>query len=155
MEARQRAIPSPTPTLPLRLPGQEPRPKVLSSSSSSRNRGLNRGILLGLRVRRNAFPSSQSGKLTGLDLFARDARRPSLVRVAAKAYRNVVLTEPGEYTATLTYYNGSTTVATWLVRDIPPHRRAKNLILFVGDGMTTNMITGGSCCYFVSRKKLH
>jgi alkaline phosphatase len=64
------------------------------------------------------------------------------VRVAAKAYRNVVLTEPGEYTATLRYYNGSTTVANWLVRDVPAKRRAKNLILFIGDGMTTNMITG-------------
>jgi alkaline phosphatase len=62
--------------------------------------------------------------------------------VAAKAYRNVALSEPGEYTATLTYYNGSTTVANWLVRDIPSTRRAKNLVLFIGDGMTTNMITG-------------
>jgi hypothetical protein len=76
------------------------------------------------------------------DLFARDAGRPSLVRVAAKAYRNVVLTEPGEYKATLKYYNGSTTVANWVVRDIAQKRRAKNLILFIGDGMTTNMITG-------------
>ncbi|ERF72441.1 hypothetical protein EPUS_06070 [Endocarpon pusillum Z07020] len=75
------------------------------------------------------------------DLFAQDAGRPSLVRVAAKAYRNVVLTEPGEYTATLMYYNGSTTVANWRVRDIPPRRTAKNLVLFIGDGMTTNMIT--------------
>ena len=63
--------------------------------------------------------------------------------MAAKAYRNVVLTEPGEYTATLQYYNGSTTVANWLVRDIRPKRKAKNLILFIGDGMTTAMITGG------------
>lgn len=78
----------------------------------------------------------------GTDLFAQDAGRPSLVRVAAKAYRNVVLTEPGQYTATLRYYNGSTTVANWQVRDIPPKRRAKNLVLFIGDGMTTNMITG-------------
>lgn len=62
--------------------------------------------------------------------------------MASKAYRNVVLTEPGEYAATLSYYNGSTTVANWLVRDIAPARKAKNLILFIGDGMTTNMITG-------------
>jgi hypothetical protein len=87
-------------------------------------------------------PDISSRLLKLLDLFARDARRPSLVRVAAKAYRNVVLTDPGEYTATLRYYNGSTTVANWLVRDVPAKRRAKNLILFIGDGMTTNMITG-------------
>lgn len=64
------------------------------------------------------------------------------MNVAAKAYRNVALTEPGEYTATLEYYDGSSTVATWLVRDIPPQRKAKNVVLFIGDGMTTNMITG-------------
>lgn len=62
--------------------------------------------------------------------------------MAAKAYRNVVLTDPGEYTVTLNYYNGSSTVANWVVRDIPRRRGAKNLILFIGDGMTTNMITG-------------
>ena len=42
---------------------------------------------------------------------------------------------------TLNYNNNSKTVANWLVRDIKPQRRAKNIILFVGDGMTTNMIT--------------
>ena len=88
------------------------------------------------------FTDISSRLLKLLDLFARDASKPSLVRVAAKAYRNVVLTDPGEYTATLRYYNGSTTVANWLVRDVPAKRRAKNLILFIGDGMTTNMITG-------------
>jgi alkaline phosphatase len=46
-----------------------------------------------------------------------------------------------EYTATLNYNNGSTTKATWLVRDLAEVRKAKNVILFIGDGMTTNMIT--------------
>lgn len=75
------------------------------------------------------------------DLFARDEKKASIVDVRAKAYRRVALYEPGEYTATLRYNNGSTTKATWLVRDLAETRRAKNIILFVGDGMTTNMIT--------------
>ncbi|KAH7079342.1 alkaline-phosphatase-like protein [Paraphoma chrysanthemicola] len=75
------------------------------------------------------------------DYFARDAKKPSLVNVAAKAYRRVALYEPGEYTATLTYNNGSKTAATWLVKDLAEERKAKNIILFIGDGMTTNMIT--------------
>ncbi|RMZ72108.1 alkaline phosphatase [Pyrenophora seminiperda CCB06] len=75
------------------------------------------------------------------DLFARDAKKPSLVNVAAKAYRRVALYEPGEYTATLNYNNGSKTEATWFVRDLAEERKAKNIILFIGDGMTTNMIS--------------
>ncbi|KKK15323.1 hypothetical protein P175DRAFT_0476756 [Aspergillus ochraceoroseus IBT 24754] len=75
------------------------------------------------------------------DLFAEDAGTPSLVNVTSKAYRRVALYEPGEYEATLTYYGQQKTVANWLVRDVPTKRRAKNVILFVGDGMTTNMIT--------------
>lgn len=59
----------------------------------------------------------------------------------AKAYRRLALYEPGEYTATLNYNNGSSTKATWLVRDLAEERKAKNIILFIGDGMTTNMIT--------------
>ncbi|KAL4897374.1 alkaline-phosphatase-like protein [Aspergillus ambiguus] len=75
------------------------------------------------------------------DLFAEDAGKPSLVNVTSKAYRRVALHEPGEYEATLTYYGKEKTVANWFVRDVPAKRRAKNVILFVGDGMTTNMIT--------------
>jgi alkaline phosphatase len=75
------------------------------------------------------------------DLFARDAKKPTLVNVASKAYRRVALYEPGEYIATLNYNNGSKTEATWLVRDLAEERKAKNIILFIGDGMTTNMIT--------------
>ncbi|KAF2021605.1 alkaline phosphatase-like protein [Aaosphaeria arxii CBS 175.79] len=75
------------------------------------------------------------------DLFAKDAKQPSVVDVTSKAYRRVALYEPGEYTATLSYNNGSTTTATWLVRDLVEERKAKNIIFFIGDGMTTNMIT--------------
>ncbi|KFY11439.1 hypothetical protein V492_04457 [Pseudogymnoascus sp. VKM F-4246] len=75
------------------------------------------------------------------DYFAEDAKTPSVVNVAAKAYRRVALYEPGEYTATLSYYNGSKTVANWVVRDLAEEKKAKNVILFIGDGMTTSMIT--------------
>jgi len=75
------------------------------------------------------------------DLFALDADKPSLVNVAAKAYRRVALYEPGEYLATLTYNNGTKTEAYWTVRDIEEVRKTKNVLLFIGDGMTTNMIT--------------
>lgn len=75
------------------------------------------------------------------DLFAQEAGTPSFVKVAGSAYRKVALYDPGNYIATLSYQNGSQTTANWTVRNIPTQRRAKNTILFIGDGMTTNMIT--------------
>lgn len=74
------------------------------------------------------------------DLFAYDADQASLVNVASKAYRRVALYEPGEYEAVLSY-NGTNTTAYWLVRDFEEVRKTKNVMLFIGDGMTTNMIT--------------
>lgn len=74
-------------------------------------------------------------------MFAKDDHKPSLVKVTSKAYRRVALFEPGEYEATLTYYDGQKTTATWLVRDLVEVRKAKNVVMFIGDGMTTNMIT--------------
>lgn len=76
------------------------------------------------------------------DLFAQDNDEPTVVRVASKAYRRVALYEPGSYIATLSYQGGQETVANWTVRDIPNERKAKNVVLFIGDGMTTSMITG-------------
>ncbi|EAQ90516.1 hypothetical protein CHGG_02451 [Chaetomium globosum CBS 148.51] len=75
------------------------------------------------------------------DLFAEDANTPSVVNVASKAYRRVALYEPGEYTVTLKYYDGKTTTAKWTVRPLAMKKKAKNVIFFIGDGMTTNMIT--------------
>jgi alkaline phosphatase len=75
------------------------------------------------------------------DLYAHDEKRPSVVNVTSKAYRNLHLGDPGTYTVTLNYDNGKKTRAKWTVRDLPKKRRAKNIILFIGDGMTTNMIT--------------
>ncbi|OBR14524.1 Alkaline phosphatase [Colletotrichum higginsianum IMI 349063] len=76
------------------------------------------------------------------DLFARDAGNASVVNVASKAYRHLALYEPGNYTVELRYYNGTrTTLAEWFVRPLAEEKKAKNVILFIGDGMTTNMIT--------------
>jgi alkaline phosphatase len=76
------------------------------------------------------------------DLFAQANRTASRVNVASRAYRYVSINEPGHYQATLTYYNGTKTVANWYVLPkVTPQRKAKNVILFIGDGMTTNMIT--------------
>lgn len=64
-----------------------------------------------------------------------------MVNVAAKAYRRVALYQAGTYTATLTYNDGTNTTAQWLVRDLETERQTKNIVLFVGDGMSTNMIS--------------
>lgn len=77
------------------------------------------------------------------DLFAKAAGTPSLVNVASKAYRKVALYEPGQYIATLTYQDGTVTQANWTVRDIPTNRRAKNTVMFIGDGMAP--ISSKSC----------
>jgi len=75
------------------------------------------------------------------DLFAEDEDKPSVVNVASRVYRNLALYEPGTYTVTLQYYGKETTTAKWTVRDLSSKRKAKNVIFFIGDGMTTNMIT--------------
>jgi hypothetical protein len=75
------------------------------------------------------------------DLFAQDAKTPSVVNVASKIYRRVALYEPGTYNVTLKYYGNKTTTATWVVRPLQQSKKVKNVIFFIGDGMTTNMIT--------------
>lgn len=81
------------------------------------------------------------------DLFAEDEKKASIVNVASKAYRKLALTEPGKYTVTLTYYDGETTTAEWTVRDLVcEKRKAKNVVLFIGDGMTTNMVSFCTIC---------
>lgn len=74
------------------------------------------------------------------DLFAQDEDKASVVNVASKAYRKLALYEPGKYTVTLHYYDGETTTAEWTVRELAPKKKAKNVIFFIGDGMTTNMV---------------
>lgn len=74
------------------------------------------------------------------DLFAEDSKTPSVVNVASRAYRKLALSEPGKYTVTLQYYRDQKTTAEWIVRPRAETRRAKNVIFFIGDGMTTNMV---------------
>lgn len=75
------------------------------------------------------------------DLFAEDAKKASTVNVASKIYRKIALNEPGKYTVKLSYYGTETTTAEWVVRPLQKERKARNVIFFIGDGMTTNMIT--------------
>lgn len=90
------------------------------------------------------------------DLFAEDEDKPSVVNVASKAYRKLALYEPGKYTVTLNYYNGEKTTAEWTVRNLASERKAKNVIFFIGDGMTTNMVSSPSVfCVTVSTSPLH
>lgn len=76
------------------------------------------------------------------DLFAAAEDTPTVVEVASKVWRRVALYEAGNYIVTLNYQGDQQTYANWTVRDISPERKAKNVVLFIGDGMTTNMITG-------------
>ncbi|KAF8656248.1 hypothetical protein AX16_002684 [Volvariella volvacea WC 439] len=75
------------------------------------------------------------------DLFARDAGTPSVVNVASKAYRALRLKDAGDYTAKLTFYGNQQTVAQWTVREPVKKRKAKNVLFFIGDGMTQPMIS--------------
>lgn len=67
------------------------------------------------------------------DLFAEEAGNKTVVNVASKIYRRVALYEPGDYTVTLSYYGGEETVATWTVRPLAEEKRAKNVIIFIGE----------------------
>lgn len=75
------------------------------------------------------------------DLFARDGGNATLVNVLSKSYRHVTLYNPGDYVARLTYNGNMQTVAHWTVMPICEAPPAKNVILFVGDGMTSSMLT--------------
>lgn len=73
------------------------------------------------------------------DLFAEDAKTPSVVNVASKVYRRVALYEPGTYTVTLNYYSGKTTTAKWTVRPLATRKKAKNVIFFIGEYGTMSL----------------
>lgn len=76
------------------------------------------------------------------DLFAQDAKTPSVVNVASKIYRRVALYEPGTYTVTLSYYGGKKTEAKWVVRPLATKKKAKNVVLFIG--MFSSLLPSGS-----------
>ncbi|KAG0223957.1 hypothetical protein BGW41_005279 [Actinomortierella wolfii] len=69
-----------------------------------------------------------------------DEKAATPVNVASAAWRQVQLKEPGDYKVVLKYNNGKKTEAIWHVNPVQK-RKAKNVILFIGDGMTTAMIT--------------
>ncbi|EJT51869.1 streptomycin-6-phosphate phosphatase [Trichosporon asahii var. asahii CBS 2479] len=77
------------------------------------------------------------------DLFAEEEGRPTLVNVFSKTYRNVQLHNPGQYELSLSYHNGEETKATWGVNERKPVQgcKPKNLLVFIGDGMATSMIS--------------
>ncbi|KAI5475696.1 alkaline phosphatase [Pseudohyphozyma bogoriensis] len=75
------------------------------------------------------------------DLFAKDAKTPTVVNVLAKSYRHITLYNPGKYTLKLHYNGGMETIAHWTVKEVADCKKAKNLILFVGDGMSSSMVT--------------
>ncbi|CRK18404.1 hypothetical protein BN1723_011567 [Verticillium longisporum] len=75
------------------------------------------------------------------DLYAEDAKESSAVNVASKVWRRVAIYEPGNYEVSLSYYGDKKTTANWVVRPLATEKKAKNIIFFIGDGMTTNMIT--------------
>ncbi|GAA6023709.1 hypothetical protein JCM10207_008758, partial [Rhodosporidiobolus poonsookiae] len=75
------------------------------------------------------------------DLFAEKADTPTLVNVLAKDYRHLTLFNPGTYELKLEYNGGMETLAEWEVKPLADCRKAKNVILFIGDGMAPSMVT--------------
>ncbi|KAJ6512359.1 alkaline-phosphatase-like protein [Mycena vulgaris] len=75
------------------------------------------------------------------DLFAQEAKTPTVVNAAARSFRGLSLSTPGTYKAILKYYDGQQTIAHWFVRETPKKAVAKNVLFFIGDGMTQSMIT--------------
>ncbi|KAK1923210.1 alkaline phosphatase [Papiliotrema laurentii] len=75
------------------------------------------------------------------DLFAEEAGAKVPVNVLAKSYRNIQLHNPGKYDVVLSYNDGSQTKAVWEVLPLAECKKAKNLIIFVGDGMATSMVS--------------
>ena len=81
------------------------------------------------------------------DLFAEETGAKTPVNVLAKSYRNVQLHNPGKYDVVLTYNDGSETRAQWEVLPLADCKKAKNVIFFLGDGvsrlLTADLIDSG------------
>ncbi|GAA5944718.1 alkaline phosphatase [Sporobolomyces koalae] len=75
------------------------------------------------------------------DLFYKDNNTATLVNVVSHDYRHVALYDPGDYYVKLKYNGGMETVAKWTVLPVAQKRKAKNVILMIGDGMAPSMIT--------------
>ncbi|BGP38008.1 hypothetical protein JCM10449v2_001935 [Rhodotorula kratochvilovae] len=75
------------------------------------------------------------------DLWMQANGTETLVNVLAKSYRHLTLFNPGEYKLKLQYNSGMETLASWKVLPLAKERKAKNVILFVGDGMAPSMVS--------------
>ncbi|GAA5954478.1 hypothetical protein JCM3765_004468 [Sporobolomyces pararoseus] len=74
------------------------------------------------------------------DLFYKQNNSATFVNVISKDWRHVALYEPGDYYVKLKYNSGMETNAKWTVLPLPEKRIAKNVILFIGDGMASSSI---------------
>jgi hypothetical protein len=137
MVPRHTTVVFPAPTFPSLSPEAIPNRLTLPNSSVSKNQ----------KVRLHPLALDYADKIVQSynftyyeDLFASKAKAPTPVNVLAKSYRNVQLHKPGQYTVTFTYNDGQTTVAKWDVLPLMEKPKAKNAIVFIGDGMATSMI---------------
>lgn len=87
-----------------------------------------------------------------------------MVNALSKSFRYIALYKPGDYVVRLTYNGGMTSVAHWNVKPLAESRKAKNVVLFIGDGMTSSMITAARllghksinvCCQGVPLLEVH
>ncbi|KAK9670881.1 hypothetical protein K7432_017313 [Basidiobolus ranarum] len=75
------------------------------------------------------------------------------VNVVSKVWRKAAFRHSGDFKVTVNYNNGEKTEALWKVRKNQFKKRiAKNVIFFIGDGMTTPMI---SAARVISRKNVN
>ncbi|OBZ90747.1 Alkaline phosphatase H [Choanephora cucurbitarum] len=71
-----------------------------------------------------------------------NTNKPIEVAVAARAWRRIKLTEPGEYEIKVQYSpKKSYSVKYFVVEPKKPKKKAKNVILFISDGTNVGMIT--------------
>jgi alkaline phosphatase len=74
------------------------------------------------------------------------------VNSASKIWRNISFQKPGKYQINLKYNNDQVHTVDWIVRAPSCKPVAKNVIFFIGDGMTTSMITAART---LSRKQVN
>jgi alkaline phosphatase len=140
MVPRLTTVVFPAQTFPSWSPEEMPSQSTLLSSSKSRSQRVST-ISLVSSWKTSSWQAVQKYNFTYYeDLFAQKAGAKTPVNVLAKSYRNVQLHKPGQYTVTFTYNDGQTTVAKWDVLPLSEKPKAKNAIVFIGDGMATSMI---------------
>ncbi|KAH6594406.1 hypothetical protein BASA50_006653 [Batrachochytrium salamandrivorans] len=88
----------------------------------------------------SSFAAAESWNFTyAVDGAARDSNKMTTVLATRLALRSVKITKPGDYVLSLKSGNQSVD-ATWTVRKVGK-QKAKNLVLFIGDGMAPSMIS--------------